>query len=108
MGKKDSRPLTEAMFYTLMALMRGEVCGTEIAEYVLDCTAGRVKLGPGTLYTILARFLEDEYIVETAVDGRKRTYCLTDRGRAAYAEELRRLRLCLSDAEREEEKWRTK
>lgn len=58
MTGKAGAPLTEAMFYVLMALRRGEVCGTEIAAWTERCTEGRVRLGPGTLYTILGRFLE--------------------------------------------------
>ena len=37
----------------------------------------------------------------TEVDGRKRTYRLTSKGREAYEEELDRLRACLRDAEEE-------
>lgn len=32
MTGKAGAPLTEAMFYVLMALRRGELCGTEIAD----------------------------------------------------------------------------
>ena len=49
MGARERGPLTEAMFYTLMVLARRDVCGTEIAQAVAERTAGRVKLGPGTL-----------------------------------------------------------
>lgn len=49
MTGKAGAPLTEAMFYVLMALRRGEVCGTEIAAWTERCTEGRVRLGPGTL-----------------------------------------------------------
>ena len=35
------------------------------------------------------------------MEGRKRTYVLTDEGRARYEEELVRLRSCLADAEEE-------
>ena len=38
---------------------------------------------------------------ETQVEGRKRTYHLTEKGRRAYQEELERLRRCLSDGEEE-------
>ena len=69
---KEHRPLTEAMFYILMAMQKQEICGTQIAQYVADITLDRVRLGPGTLYTILGKFLEDELITETAVDGRDR------------------------------------
>ena len=61
-----------------------------------------MRLGPGTLYTILAKFLEEKLITETAVDGRKRTYAITEAGREAYKSELARLRQCIFDAEEEE------
>ena len=36
---------------------------------------------------------------EIQVDGRKRTYQITEKGRRAYEEELTRLRQCIRDAE---------
>ena len=69
---------------------------------MLQRTQGRVKLGPGTLYAILPKFEEEGLIREVAVEGRKRTYALTDKGRALYREELERLRRCVADAEEEE------
>ncbi len=101
MAKEPLKVLTESMFYVLLSLLRGERCGTEIVAYVDDTTAGRVALGPGTLYTILAKFEEEGLIRETAVEGRKRTYAITDRGRALFRQELGRLRLCVEDGERE-------
>lgn len=101
MAKEPLKVLTESMFYVLLSLLRGERCGTEIVAYVDDTTAGRVALGPGTLYTILAKFEEESLIRETAVEGRKRTYAITDRGRALFRQELGRLRLCVEDGERE-------
>ena len=102
MSKEPLKVLTESMFYVLLSLLRQDRCGTEIVQYVDDTTAGRVSLGPGTLYTILAKFEEEGLIRETAVEGRKRTYAITDRGRALYRQELSRLRLCVADGEREE------
>jgi len=97
MGRKILETLTESMFYVLMALLRQARCGTEIADFVAARTKSRVRLGPGTL----AKFEEVGLIRETAVEGRKRTYVLTDEGRARYEEELVRLRSCLADAEEE-------
>ena len=97
MAREPLKVLTESMFYVLLSLLRQERCGTEIVRYVDDATAGRVPLGPGTLYTILAKFQE-----EGLVEGRKRTYAITDRGRALFRQELSRLRLCVADGEREE------
>ena len=92
-------PLTEPMLYVLMAFLKQDMCGIDIAEYVSRRTGARVQLGPGTLYTILAKFQEDGLIKEVAVDGRKRTYRLTDKGKETYIDELERLRKCLRDGE---------
>lgn len=102
MSKEPLKVLTESMFYVLLSLLRQERCGSEIVEFVDNITAGRVPLGPGTLYTILAKFQEERLIEETAVEGRKRTYAITERGRALFRQELSRLRLCVEDGEREE------
>ena len=99
MPKKSMEVLTESMFYVLMAFSRGPMCGIDVAEYIEQRTDSRVQLGPATLYTILAKFEKEGYIKEVEVEGRKRTYRITERGRAAYAGELRRLHRCLDDAE---------
>ena len=102
MAGKERGPLTEPMFYVLMSFLRRDMCGTEITEFVERRTRGRVRLGPGTPYTLLAKFQDEGFIQETEVDGRKRTYRLTDQGRQAYHEELDRLRACVLDGEEEE------
>ena len=98
---REKGPLTEPMYYVLMSFLRRDMCGTEITEFVDRKTRGRVNLGPGTLYTLLARFLDEGLIKETQVDGRKRTYRITPKGRAAFQEELDRLRACTADGEEE-------
>ena len=103
MAKKVLEILTETMFYVLMSFMRQERCGIEIAEFIEQKTAGRVRMGPGTLYTILAKFEEEGLISESRVEGRKRTYRITARGIEAYHEEISRLRACIGDAESEGE-----
>ena len=102
MGGKSRGPLTEPMFYVLMAFLHGEMCGIDVAAFVEKKTRGRVQLGPGTLYTLLNKFQDETLIEEIDVEGRKRTYRLTAKGREAYEEELERLRACLRDAEEEE------
>lgn len=101
MARKTLEILTESMFYILMSMLRQEMCGTEMAEFVENKTKGRLKVGPGTLYTILGKFEEEGLISETRVEGRKRTYRITAKGIEAYEEELKRLRICLADAESE-------
>ena len=98
---REKGPLTEPMYYVLMSFLRRDMCGAEITEFVDRKTRGRVNLGPGTLYTLLARFLDEGLIRETQVDGRRRTYRITPKGRAAFQEELDRLRACTADGEEE-------
>lgn len=103
MAGREKGPLTEPMYYVLMSFLRRERCGTEITEFVEHKTGGRVRLGPGTLYTLLSKFQEEKLIVEAGVDGRKRSYRLTDKGRSIFEEELARLRTCVDDGEEEEQ-----
>lgn len=90
------------MFYILMSFLHSDMCGTQIARFVRERTHDRVKLGPGTLYTLLNKFMEEGAIEEVAVSGRKRTYRITSYGLQLYREELRRLHSCLTDAAQEE------
>jgi DNA-binding PadR family transcriptional regulator len=91
--------LTESMFYVLMALMNGPMCGIDIADFIEKRTKGRLQIGPATLYTILGKFEKEKYIRELSVEGRKRTYEITGKGFEAYREELKRLKQCVLDAE---------
>ena len=102
MPKKAMESLTESMFYVLMAFLARPMCGIEVTEFIETLTQGRIQMGPATLYTILGKFEAEQYIQETAVEGRKRTYAITEKGRAAYAQELARLHACLQDAQRVE------
>ena len=83
-----------------MALNKSAMCGIEIVEYIEQITSGRVQLGPATLYTILGKFEKEKWIKEVEVEGRKRTYRITDKGLNAYEQELRRLQQCTQDAEK--------
>ena len=98
MPKKPLENLTESMFYVLMAFGRGPMCGIQVVEFIEDRTAGRIQMGPATLYTILGKFEQENYIEEVSVEGRKRTYQITSRGMIAYREEVERLKRCVADA----------
>ncbi|MCI7380779.1 MAG: helix-turn-helix transcriptional regulator [Hungatella hathewayi] len=98
MGNKRIEVVSESMFYTLMAFLHGEYSGAEIAGIIDKLTNGRVRLGPATLYTILGRFEEEQILVETRTEGRKRIYRITDKGIKMYHDEHKRLAQCLADA----------
>lgn len=98
MRNKRIEVVSESMFYTLMAFLHGEYSGAEIASMVEELTKGRVRLGPATLYTILGRFEEEQILMETRTEGRKRIYRITDKGIQMYHDEHERLAQCLRDA----------
>ena len=87
---------TEQMFYTLLCL-KNECCGMDILDKVPAMTSRRVSIGSGTLYTLLDQFLEAGMIRETKVEGRRRSYLLTDAGRETLAREYARIRAQVSD-----------
>ena len=99
MPRKSMDILTESMFYVLMALMQGPMCGIDIADFIEKRTKSRLQMGPATLYTILGKFEKEKYIRELSVEGRKRTYEITGKGFEAYRDELKRLKQCVLDAE---------
>ena len=90
MAREKFQTLTEQMFYILLCLRR-EQCGADIM------TQGRVTVGPGTLYNLLEQFLAAGYIRETKVEGRRRSYLITEAGQKALEDEYRRLRQLTAD-----------
>ncbi len=96
MAREKYQTLTEQMFYILLCLTR-EQCGVDIMERVREMTEGRVVIGPGTLYSLLERFQQEGFIRETKVEGRRRSYRITPRGRERLDQERRRLERQLED-----------
>ena len=54
-------------------------------------------IGPGTLYSLLESFQQEGFIRETKVEGRRRSYRITPRGRERLEEERERLAALLAD-----------
>ena len=98
MAREKFQTLTEQMFYILLCLRR-ELCGTDIMAQVSELTQGRVSVGPGTLYNLLESFVQAGYSAGTKVEGRKRSYLITDAGQKALEDEYRRLRTLAADYE---------
>lgn len=98
MAREQFQTLTEPMFYILLALTE-ECCGVDIMEKVKLISKGRVRVGPGTLYAMLAKFEENGVIRKTAEEGRKKSYIITEHGRKMLQEEYSRLITMVSDAE---------
>ena len=96
MPRAKFQTLTEQMFYILLCL-REECYGMDILDKVPTITGGRVSVGSGTLYNLLEQFVEAGMIRETRVEGRRRSYILTDKGREALRREYERLRAQAED-----------
>lgn len=90
MSREKFKTLTEQMYYVLLCL-RHECCGTDIMNMTLEMTGGRVRIGAGTLYNLLEQFADAGMIRETGVEGRKRSYILTDGGEELLGNEYQRL-----------------
>ena len=98
MPREKYQTLTEQMFYVLICL-QVEQCGMDIMEKVSLMTDGRVAIGPGTLYHLLENFEQAGMIRETKVEGRRRSYLITDQGKKVLKEEYQRLMSVIQDYE---------
>ncbi len=96
MAREQLQTLTEPMYYILLALTE-ECCGVDIMERVKKLSGGRVSVGPGTLYAMLAKFEEKDIIRLTASDGRRKSYVITEAGRDELKKEFERLQRMVSD-----------
>lgn len=99
MPREQFQNLTEPMYYILMSLIE-ERCGVDIMAAVDEISEGRVKVGPGTLYALLGKFQKENMIRETNVDGRRRSYIITEKGIAILKEEYDRINILLRDGEK--------
>ena len=99
MAREQFQTLTEPMYYILLALTE-ECCGVDIMEKVREISQGRVLVGPGTLYAMLAKFEENGVIRLTASEGRKKSYIITDIGRDMLWQEYVRLQVMVRDGSR--------
>ncbi len=91
--------LTEQMFYILLCL-KEECYGLDILDRVPQMTQGRVNVGSGTLYNLLEQFLEEGFIRETKVEGRRRSYILTEKGIQTLKKEYQRIQAQAMDYRR--------
>jgi DNA-binding PadR family transcriptional regulator len=88
------RPLSEAEFQILLALADAPRHGYGIIKEVEERTDGALRLGAGTLYGAIRRFVDAGYVVEReddSDDDRRRVYALTKPGRRAATDEAARL-----------------
>ena len=99
MAERDN-PLTEAVFYILLALRKPNH-GYGIIQEVQELTNGRLTLGAGTLYGAIQTVQKKDWIQIYSVDTesrKKKEYIITDRGKEVFREEQRRLKELLQNS----------
>lgn len=105
MSREQLQNLTEPMYYLLLAMLKPRH-GYDAMQFIQAATGGRVRIGAGTMYALLARFEKEKILTPAAEEGRRKIYQLTPRGKELLDGEVRRLRTLLADAERIEKEAR--
>lgn len=88
---QEHPPLTEGVYYILLSLYEPRH-GYGIIQLTEEMTAGRVKLGAGTIYGAIKTLLDRGWIKAFEDDGRKKEYIITDAGKLVIESEISRLR----------------
>jgi DNA-binding PadR family transcriptional regulator len=90
--------LPSAAFQILLSLADEDLHGYAIMRQVAEQTGGRMRLGPGTLYSSIQSLLEEKFIEELEAredaelgQERRRYYRLTSAGRKLARAEADRL-----------------
>jgi len=98
MPKRKLDPLPSSAFQILLALVGEDLHGYGIMRQVAEQTDGRMRLGPGTLYSSIQSLLEGKFIEELDLredtklgQERRRYYRLTSAGRKLARSEAERL-----------------
>src|SRR5215217_2697289 len=98
--------MTSAVLHILLSLAAEDRHGLGIAADVKGFTAGRISLGPGTLYGTIKRLLDAGLVEDLGQpaagedDPRRRYYRITPRGRRALELETQGLASVLGVARR--------
>jgi DNA-binding PadR family transcriptional regulator len=98
MPKRKLDPLPSAAFQILLSLADEDLHGYGVMRQVQQQTGGRMRLGPGTLYSSIQGLLEEKLIEDVEQRGgtepghqRRRYYRLTSAGRKLARSEAERL-----------------
>ena len=101
MMEKDI-PLTEAMFYILLAVRKPNH-GYGIIQEIEELTKGRVVLGAGTLYGAIQTLQKKDWICIYSVDNesrKKKEYIITENGKKVFEAECERLEELLNNSKK--------
>ena len=96
---KNTEQLTDSMFYIMAALTKPRH-GYAIMNLIEETTKGMITIGPASMYTIIKKLLNQEWIyLYDGTDSRRKTYLLTKKGREVLEEDLKLRKLMVQLAE---------
>ena len=100
---KKSEPMSESYYYILLCLSKGANHGYGIMQMTEKLSDGDVTIGSGTMYGATSNMMKKGWIKEIMSDApgieRKRLYSLTEEGREALDNEIKRLKRMLASVE---------
>jgi DNA-binding PadR family transcriptional regulator len=102
---ENNLPLTEALFYILLAVRKPNH-GYGIIQEVSEITDGRLMLGPGTLYGAINSLLSKKWIMlyrEDTASRKKKEYLITEDGKEVFYKEVERLKELVQNSKLMEE-----
>lgn len=91
-------PLTESTAYILLALAE-PLHGYGVMQKVEAMSAGTVKIGPGTLYGAFSTLEGEGLIVKVDEVDRRKSYRVTEKGRAVLKEHIRRCEILVKNGD---------
>lgn len=100
--EKKQIAMTEAVYYILLSLQTPNH-GYGIIQNIIQMTEGRLELGAGTLYGAINTLLDKGWIQLYSEDKhsrKKKQYLMTEEGRQALRQEIKRLEELLENGRR--------
>jgi DNA-binding PadR family transcriptional regulator len=85
-------PLSESTYYILLSLVE-PLHGYGVMQKVETTSGGKVTIGPGTLYGAFSTLEKEGLISMVKEEERRKSYTLTEKGRAVLKEQITRLEI---------------
>lgn len=93
---QETEQLTDAMYYIMLSLVE-QRHGYAIMKYIAELSNQTICIGPGTLYTLLKKLSNADWIIQISSDERTKTYQITETGLHILRTEIKRRRYMVED-----------
>jgi DNA-binding PadR family transcriptional regulator len=82
-------PLTEPAYYIMLALVEPSH-GYAIMQHTEELSEGMIRIGPGTLYGVLAYLEKENLIIKVKEEKRRKVYTLSLMGKKVLEHQINR------------------